>query len=112
MNPYAVVATGGKQMRVEPQQIIEIERVRLGRSNQKKVVLEEVLAVRKGDSFAVGNPYVKGASVVCEYLGEAKGPKVTVFKIRRRKNYRRKKGHRQVVSRLQVKEIEFAEKTS
>ena len=71
------------------------------------MVLDKVLMLGKGDSFEVGNPYVKGASVICEYLGELKGPKVITFKFRRRKNYRRKTGHRQIFSKLRVKEIQF-----
>lgn len=108
MNPYAIVETGGKQMRVEPNQLLGVERVRVGKS-PKEVILDKVLLVQKGDALKVGNPYVKGASVVCDYVKESKGPKVVIFKMKRRKNYRRKRGHRQIVTELRVKEILFKE---
>lgn len=106
MNPFAIVETGGKQLRVEPNQVIRVERLRPA-NPRKEISLKEVLMVQKGDSLAVGTPYVKGASVVCEFVKETKGDKVVIFKMRRRKNYRRKKGHRQVFSELRVKEIQL-----
>jgi large subunit ribosomal protein L21 len=108
MNSYAIVETGGKQLRVEPNQVIEIERLRLGK-NPTNVVLDKVLLVGKAGALEVGSPYVKGASVVCDFLGETKGPKKVIFKMRRRKNYRRKTGHRQLFIELRVKEIQFQE---
>lgn len=106
MNSFAIVETGGKQLRVEPQQLIAVERVRLG-AGEKEVHLDKVLAAGDEKSFTVGNPYLKDASVVCEYLGERKEDKKIIFKIRRRKNYRRKKGHRQILTELRVKEIQL-----
>lgn len=108
MSTFAIIETGGKQLRVEPKQLIPIERVK-GVQSQKELTLNKVLAVQRGDSFEVGTPYVKGACVVCEFLEERKGPKVIAFKIRRRKNYRRKIGHRQIYSWLRVKEIQCPE---
>ncbi len=106
MNPFAIVQTGGKQLRVEPSQVIDVERLSLAKS-AKEVVLNQVLIVRKGETVEVGNPFVKGASVICEYLGEIKAPKVISYKYLRRKNYRKKIGHRQIFSQLRVKEIQF-----
>lgn len=108
MNPFAIVQTGGKQLRVEPSQVIGVERLNPVKSS-KEVVLDQVLMVRKGEAVAVGNPFVKGAAVLCEYLGEVKAPKVISFKLRRRKNYRKKIGHRQILSQLRVKEIQLKE---
>lgn len=108
MESFAIIQTGGKQLRVEPEQLIEIERLRLAEGS-KEVFLDKVLMARKGKSVEVGSPYVKGAQVLCEYLGEKKGLKTIIFKLRRRKNYRRKKGHRQIFSQLRVKEIQFQE---
>ncbi len=108
MESFAIIQSGGKQLRVEPKQLIDVERVRLVKGS-KEVVLDKVLMARKGGVLEVGSPYVKGASVVCEYLGEKKGPKTISFKLRRRKNYRRKKGHRQIFSELRIKEIQFQE---
>lgn len=106
--PFAIIQAGGKQLQVEPNKVIDIERLKLG-EHQKEVLLDKVLFVRRGESYEVGNPYVKGALVVCESLEEAKGPKKVSFKLRRRKNSRQKKGHRQIYSRLRVKEIRIAE---
>ena len=108
MESFAIIQSGGKQLRVEPKQVVNVERVRLAKDS-KEVVLDKVLMVRKGKALEVGSPYVKGATVVCEYLGEKKGPKTISFKLRRRKNYRRKKGHRQILSELRIKEIQFQE---
>lgn len=106
MSSFAIVETGGKQLRVEPKQLITVERLTQA-VLEKEVVLNKVLAAGDAKTFEVGNPYLKGASVICEYLGEKKGLKAVVFKIRRRKNYRRKKGHRQILAQLQVKEIQL-----
>ena len=106
MEQFAVIQTGGKQVRVKPNQVIGIERLRL-KEKQKEVVFDKVLFARKGESLQVGQPYVKGASVVCESLGEIKDVKKVIFKMRRRKNYRRKNGHRQILSQLRVKEIQY-----
>ena len=106
MNSFAIVETGGKQLRVEPKQLFTVERLTSG-IQEREIVLSKVLAAGDGKSFEVGNPYLKGASVICEYLGEKKGPKVVIFRMRRRKNYRRKKGHRQILAELRVKEIQL-----
>lgn len=104
MGTYAIIETGGKQLRVEPNQLIAIERVKAAKT-KKEVSLDKVLAVQKGEALEVGNPYVRGAKVVCEFLAEKKDSKKIIFKMRRRKNYRRKNGHRQIISELRVKEI-------
>ena len=75
---------------------------------EKEVLLEKVLLVSNGKDIQVGNPLVKGASVLCELLEEFRAPKVISFRFRRRKNSRRKKGHRQDLLRLRVKEIKGA----
>ena len=107
MASYAIVETGSKQYRVEPKGVIEIERLKLPEGG-KEVCLEKVLLVSNGKDVQVGNPLVKGASVVCELLKEFRAPKVISFRFRRRKNSRRKKGHRQDLLRLLVKEIKGA----
>lgn len=109
MEPFAIIQAGGGQLRVKPNQLIEIEGVRLkDASKEKEVVLEKVLAVQKEkEELKVGNPFVRGASVLCEFLQEVRGPKTISFKLRRRKNYRRKKGYRAELARLRVKEIQL-----
>lgn len=100
---YAVVETGGKQYRVAPGGVIAVER--LPGTVGDVVELSRVLLVGQGDTVKVGSPVVAGATVRATILGQARGPKVTVFKFRRRRKYRRKTGHRQHVTRLRVEEI-------
>ena len=104
MASYAIVCTGGKQYRVQPKDVIEIEKLQIP-EGQKELSLSEVLLVADGDQIKVGTPILEGARVLCEYLGDFRGPKVISLKYRRRKASRRKKGHRQDLCRLRVKEI-------
>jgi large subunit ribosomal protein L21 len=100
---YAIVATGGKQYRVEPGQRLEIDKLAAEPGSQ--VDLGEVLLVSDGDNVTVGQPTVAGARVVAEVLGEAKGKKIVVFKYKSKVRYRRKTGHRQRYSRVVVRDI-------
>ena len=104
MSDYAIIETGSKQYRVEPKALLEIEKLNLA-EKQTEVSLEKVLFVREGDKLFFGDPWVKGAKVICDYLGDYRGPKVISFKYRRRKASRKKHGHRQDLTRLEVKEI-------
>ncbi len=104
MSNYAIIETGSKQYRVEPKSVIEVEKLEIP-EGQKEVTLDKVLLIRKGDDLQIGAPYLKGASVICDYAGATKGDKVIHFRFRRRKNSRRKHGHRQQFSKLVVKEI-------
>ncbi len=101
---YAVVSCGGKQYRVSPGDILQVEK--LDKSPNEKVELDQVLLINQDDdSLQVGNPYIKGAKVICTLLEEKKGKKIIIFKIKRRKGYRRKKGHRQIYHFLKVEDI-------
>jgi large subunit ribosomal protein L21 len=99
---FAVIKTGGKQYRVAEDQLVQIERIKaeLGQIIQ----LHEVLMVG-GDTPQVGAPMVAGASVAAEVVEQGRGPKVIAFKKRRRKNSRRKRGHRQEFTLLRITEI-------
>lgn len=99
---YAVIRTGGKQYRVAPEDIIEIEKV----SGEAGEIVQfgEVLMLG-GDSPQVGAPLIDGASVAAEVLEQKRGDKIIVFKKKRRKNYRRKKGHRQHLTAVRITEI-------
>ncbi len=101
---YAVVRTGGKQVRVEPGQALRVEK--LPGEVGDKIELPEVLLVGGGDGTRVGRPQVEGAKVVGTITAQARGPKITVFKLKRRKNYRRKNGHRQPFTEIRVESIE------
>ena len=89
---YAVIRTGGKQYRVSEGQTLRVEK--LPQAEGEAVSFAEVLMVG-GDSFKVGQPTVAGAKVEAKVKSHYRGPKIIVFKFRRRKNYRRKNGHRQ-----------------
>ncbi len=100
---YAVVRTGGKQYRVSPGQVIDVERLPFEVGEQ--VELDEVLLVANGSGSAVGQPLVEGARVKATVTRQVKGRKVIIFKYRPSKRYRRKKGHRQLLTRLRIDEI-------
>jgi large subunit ribosomal protein L21 len=100
---FAIVQTGGKQYRVAPGDVLRVERLPGERGDE--VLIEQVLLVADGDSIQVGQPLVAGARVVSEILRQGKAKKIIVFKKKRRKKYRRKQGHRQLYTALQIKEI-------
>ena len=105
---YAVVKTGGKQYRVSKDDKLIIDRVS-GEAGDK-ITLDEVLLLGDGDKVEFGKPTVKGASVGATLLKQTRGEKIVVFKHKRRKNYRRKQGHRQDLSLIQISEISSAGK--
>jgi len=99
---FAVIRTGGKQYRVAPNDVIEVEKI-AGKPGEI-IELSEVLLLG-GDSPKTGNPTIVGALVAAEVIEQTRGDKVIVFKKKRRKNYRRKKGHRQELTALRIIEI-------
>lgn len=105
MPHYAIVETGSKQYWVEPNAVIEVEKLDTG--EKKEWILDQVLLARRDDQIRVGQPVVSGAQVICECLGETKGEKLFALKYRRRKASRTKKGHRQKLTKLRIKEIKF-----
>jgi len=100
---YAIVETGGKQYKVAPGQKIDVDRLAVAEGED--VELSRVLLIADGKDTVVGNPTIDGAKVVATCLGEGKGDKVIVFKYKPKVRYRRKKGHRQLYAKLEIKEI-------
>jgi large subunit ribosomal protein L21 len=100
---YALIETGGKQYKVSAGDSIEVESLEAEPGTEVK--LDKVLALVKEGGAAFGSPYVSGASVSAEVVGSGKRPKVTVFKQRPRKVYRKLRGHRQPFTTLRIKEI-------
>ena len=100
---FAIIQTGGKQYRVAPGDILRVEHLPGERGDE--VLLEQVLLVADGDAIQVGQPLVAGARVVSVILRQGKGKKVIVFKKKRRKKMRRKQGHRQLFTALEIKDI-------
>jgi large subunit ribosomal protein L21 len=101
---FAVVRTGGKQFRVEPGTSVRVEK--LDGAVGDNVELGEVLLVGEKDSATIGTPLVEGAKVVGTITAQKRGPKITIFKMKRRKGYRRKSGHRQSYTEIRVDQIE------
>ncbi|OIQ61063.1 50S ribosomal protein L21 [Neomoorella thermoacetica] len=102
---YAIIMTGGKQYRVSEGDTLRVEK--LPAEVGEKVVLDKVLAVGEGADLKVGKPYVEGAKVTASVQAQDKAPKIIVFKYKPKKNYRRKQGHRQPYTQLQIEKIEI-----
>ncbi len=103
---FAVIRTGGKQYKVAKDDVIAVERL-VGEPGGT-IELAEVLMVGEGAAVATGTPLVAGASVSATILDQRRGAKIIVFKKKRRKNYRRKKGHRQYETVLRITGISAA----
>ena len=100
---YAVVKTGGKEYRISKGDIIRVEKVQ-GRVGDQ-VAMKEVLIVSREGEVQLGNPFLADAIITGEIVQQAKGQKVLTYKMKRRKNYRRKKGHRQRYTYIKVSDI-------
>jgi len=98
---YAVIRTGGKQYRVSTGEKLKIEKLPAGDVG-KELILDEVLLVGEGQAIKVGTPVVKGASVKAKIVSHGLGEKVMTFKMRRRKNSRRHRGHRQSYTEIEI----------
>ncbi|MBI5274109.1 MAG: 50S ribosomal protein L21 [Chlamydiales bacterium] len=103
---YAIIETGGKQYRIQKGDIIDVALL----GDEKEVTFSSVLLIQDGSNIQMGAPYVAKSSVTAQVLGIVKGPKVISFKIKKRKNSRRKVGHRQHYSRVQITDIVKGEK--
>ena len=101
---YAVLTTGGKQYRVQEGDVLFVEK--LNAEVDSNVELTEVLAVNKDGKLVVGAPVVEGAKVVAKVLKQGKAKKVVVFKYKPKKDSRKKNGHRQPYTKLQIERIE------
>jgi large subunit ribosomal protein L21 len=106
---YAVIETGGKQYKVSPGQVVDVDRLLAEKGS--KIELDKVLLVADSDKVIVGNPRVEGAKVLAEVVEEDRDDKIIVFKYKRKVRYRRKLGHRQWYSRLAIKEISLGQGT-
>ncbi len=104
----AIIETGGKQYKVNPGSVIKVEKLDI--EDGKELVLDKVLMVKEDDEVIFGNPLVDGAKVTAEVLGQGKSKKIIVYKFKKRKNYHRKYGHRQLFTQLKIKEIQCQEK--
>ena len=99
---YAVIKTGGKQYRVAAEDVIEIERTG---AEEGDIIEFPVLMVAGDGNVEIGTPMIDGATVAAQVMALSRGPKIIIFKKKRRKHYRRKNGHRQDLMQVQITEI-------
>ncbi len=100
MSEQAIIKTGGKQYRVGVGSVLKVEK--LDAEVGSSINMDEVLLVGKGDAVKIGSPRVDGAEVKAEVLSHGRGAKLMVYKFRRRTNYRRKAGHRQLYTEIKI----------
>ena len=105
---YAVVKTGGKQYRVAKDDTILVEK--LDAEEGQKVTLSDVMLLGEGDNVTVGTPVVANASVEAQVVSQTRGPKIIIFRRKRRKNHRRTQGHRQDLTLLKITDINSSAK--
>ena len=97
---YAVIRTGGKQYRVAAGEKIKVERIAADVGQQ--IVIDQVLAVGNGSDLRLGSPLIAGATVNATVVAQGKHDKVRIFKMRRRKHYQKRQGHRQMFTELEI----------
>ena len=100
---YAIIETGGKQYKVEAGDVIYIEKLEV--EAESEVTFDKVIAVGSDDTIKVGAPYVEGATVSAKAVKNGKGKKITVFTYKPKKNIKRKKGHRQPYTKVEISAI-------
>jgi large subunit ribosomal protein L21 len=100
---YAVIEAGGKQHKVTEGEILRVEKIDAEVGTE--ITFDKVMMVKKDDTVMIGKPYVDNAYVTAEIVEQGKHKKIIVFKYKRKKNYQRKKGHRQRYTTLQIKAI-------
>ena len=100
---YAVIESGGKQHRVEPGEVLRLEK--LDAAEGETVNFDQVMMIGEGENIQIGTPFVDGGAVTAEVVSHGRGKKITIIKMRRRKHYRRQAGHRQYFTEVKIKEI-------
>ncbi|PHV71493.1 50S ribosomal protein L21 [Sporanaerobium hydrogeniformans] len=101
---YAIIETGGKQYKVQVGDSICVEKLNVAAG--EAVVFDNVLVVGKEDSLTVGTPFVSGATVKADVVGDGKGKKIIVYKYKSKKSYHKKRGHRQPFTKVTITAIE------
>ena len=100
---YAVIESGGKQHRVEPGEVLRLEK--LDATEGETVNFDKVMMIGEGGNIQIGTPFVDGGAVTAEVVSHGRGDKITIIKMRRRKHYRRQAGHRQYFTEVKIKDI-------
>lgn len=100
---FAVIESGGKQHRVAEGEVVRLER--LAQEPGESVVFDRVLMIAEGDDVSIGSPLVEGGRVEAQVIGHPRGKKISIIKFKRRKNYLRRKGHRQPYTDVRITAI-------
>jgi len=100
---YAVIKTGGKQYRVEPEEVFAVEKLSADPGDQ--VEFDQVALVERNGKVVIGTPWVKGAKVTCRVVSQTRGRKIAVFTYKAKENIKRSQGHRQPYTQLKVEKI-------
>jgi large subunit ribosomal protein L21 len=103
LNMYAVIKTGGKQYKVAAGEKIKVEQI--AAEVGQEIVIDQVLAVGSGAELRIGTPLVDGATVTATVVAQGKHDKVRIFKMRRRKHYQKRQGHRQTYTELEISAV-------
>ncbi len=101
---YAIVNINGIQTKVTPDEVLDV--ARLTGEPGAKLTFDQVLLLSDGDKITLGQPYVKGASLTAEVVDQHRGPKLRIFKFKRRREYRRRRGYRDELTRIRVTAIQ------
>lgn len=102
---YAIIEVSGTQEKVEEGKEIVVNRV--NKNEGEYLEIDKVLFIKDGDNFLSGNPTISTAKVIAKIIEHFKGPKILVFKYKRKNNYRRRRGHRQFLTKLFIEKIEY-----
>jgi large subunit ribosomal protein L21 len=108
--PYAIIETGGKQLRVEPGRFYDVDRLPV--SEDETVTIDRVLFVENDGEISIGQPFVTGATVEATVLRHLRGRKILVYKMKPKKKTRKKQGHRQELTRLMINDINLGGSSS
>lgn len=100
---YAIIETGGKQYRVQKGDVLRVEKLDVEAGD--KVTFDKVFLVANGEEVRIGTPFVEGAKVEANVVENGKGKKIIVYKYKAKKNYRKKRGHRQPYTEIEITEI-------
>ena len=100
---YAIVKINGIQTRVTPDEVVNVPR--LSGEPGDKLTFDQVLLLADGDKISFGQPFLKGATLTAEVVEHIRGPKLKIFKFKRRREYRRRRGHRDEITRIRVSAI-------
>jgi len=101
---YAIIQTGGKQYKVTEGEMVKVEKLEAEAGD--KITLDQVLMLKDDNGTKIGNPLVAGAKITAEVLEQGRGKKITVYKYKKRKNQRKKQGHRQAYTKIMIEKIE------